>query len=176
MKSTTTAVRYAKALLDLSIESGKFENIAADVNLILSATKEHEFNLLLASPIVKADKKISIFKELFGAKIDAISLNFLTLVTNKHREDSLQNILEEYKNLYNKHKGIQLATVITASGLDDTLRKKVYEIIKNSVKSEIEVVEKIDPAIIGGFILKMGSTQIDSSVLRSIRNLKQSLS
>ena len=175
MKNTTLATRYAKSLLDLALEKNLLDKVNADAKLIIEVTHNHEFALLLGSPIIHADKKVEIFKELFGGKISDLTLSFATLLTVKSRESMLGEILEEFNNLYNKHKNIQKATVITANGLDENLRKKVYDIISKSANSEVELVEKIDKSIIGGFVIKIGSTQIDSSVVRSIRNLKQEL-
>lgn len=176
MKNTKVAIRYAKSLLDLALEKGVLNEVNADAKTINNtAAESHDFALFLNSPIVKADKKVAVFKEMFGGKVNEITLSFINLLAAKRRESMLVEIMEEFTNLYNKHKGIEKAVVITASGLDDTLRKKVYQIVKDSAKSEVELVEKVDKNIIGGFILKIGSNQYDSSVLRSIRNLKQTL-
>jgi F-type H+-transporting ATPase subunit delta len=175
MKNTTLASRYAKSLLDLALEKNLLKEVNADAKLIIEVAHNHEFAVLLNSPIINADKKIEIYKALFGGKISDLTLSFLTLLTNKNREKMMGEIAEEFQNQYNKLKNIQKATVITANGLDENLRKKVYEVISKSANSEVELVEKIDKDILGGFIIKIGSTQIDSSVIRSIRNLKQAL-
>ena len=175
MKNTPAAIRYAKSLFDLSIEKSIIDRVYQDTQLIHTALKEKDLNLLIHSPIVKADKKISIFKEIFSSHIDSLTLSFINLLATKRREGILKEILVAYQGLYNQHKNIAKAVVITASGLDDTLRKKVYEQIKKSTNSEIELVEEVNKDIIGGFILKMGTNQYDSSVLRSLRNLKTQL-
>ena len=66
--------------------------------------------------------------------------------------------------------------ITSAVGLDDNLRKKVLEIVKNSVKSEEELVEKVNKDLIGGFVLKVGDKQVDAGILRQIKNLRRSFS
>lgn len=176
MKTTAAAKRYAKALLDLSLEKGVVENVQADAKLMLGALEENELVRLLESPIVKVDKKIAVFTELFSSKINALTMGFIAMLATKRRENRLGDILKEFNTLYNTHKNIQKAVVISASGLDEGLRKQVYDLIKNSVKSEVELEEKIDKNLIGGFVLKMGNDQYDTSVLKTLRNLKTQLS
>ena len=73
-------------------------------------------------------------------------------------------------------KGIRTAEIISAVGLDDKLRKQVYETVKNSTKSEVELIEKVDKKLIGGFILRLGDKQYDASIVSSLRKLAQSFS
>ena len=176
MKNTKASIRYAKSLFDLAAERGVLQEVNTDAKTISEAVSgSHDLTLLLNSPVVKSDKKTAVLKALFEGKVNGLSLNFIQLLSAKRREGLLSAIMEEFSNLYNKHRGIVRAEVITASGLDEKLRAKVLEIVKNSAKSEVELIEKTDNNIIGGFILKIGSNQYDSSVLRSIRNLKQTL-
>lgn len=175
MKETRVAPRYAASLLDLAIDQNQLEKVYQDVKHILSFVNEsRDLRVLLESPVVSVDDKISVLKKIFTG-VTPLMLTFLELLTKKGREAYIQNILTEFNNLYNKHKNIQKAVVTTAVGLDDTLRKKVYEIIRSQTSSEVELVEKIDKNLIGGFIIKYGDKQIDSSILRSLQSLKRDL-
>lgn len=176
MKTTAAAKRYAKALLDLSLEKGVVENVHADAKLIQGVLKENEFVRLLESPIIKVDKKIAVFTDLFSSKINTLTMSFIAMLATKRRENRLGDIVEEFDTLYHKHKNIQKAIVVSAAGLDEGLRKKVYDLLKNSINSEIELEEKIDKHLIGGFVLKIGNEQYDTSVLKSLRTLKTQLS
>jgi F-type H+-transporting ATPase subunit delta len=73
-------------------------------------------------------------------------------------------------------KGIQTAEITSAAGLDESLRKKVYDLIRNSTKSEVELIEKIDNRLIGGFILRMDDKQFDASISSELRKLTQAFS
>jgi len=174
MKSTTVGIRYAKALLQLAIEQNTLTSVSADMNYLNEIIKNsNEFVLLINSPVIKADKKNAVFNELFKNNVNELTMRFLHLLTNKRREMYIDIIAEQFALLYNQHRGVQTAIVTTAVGLDDTLRKKVYELVKNSVKSEIELIEKIDKNLIGGFVVRVGDTQLDSSVVRTLSNYKR---
>jgi F-type H+-transporting ATPase subunit delta len=174
MKSTTVGIRYAKALLDLAIEQNVLAKVSEDIKLIDQTIKNsHEFELCIHSPIIKADKKQSIFTELFSGKIHDLTLQFLLLLAGKRRENYLDVIADQFHILYNNHRGVQTAIVTTAVGLDDELRNKVYNVVKESVKSEVELIERIDKNLIGGFVIRLGDTQLDSSVVRTLNNYKR---
>lgn len=177
MKNSASAIRYATALLDLAIEKGVLDIVKKDIGFVMASCEQtKDLALLLNSPIIKADKKASILKEVFINDVNDLTLTFIQLLAEKRRENILPQIAEQFIKLYNKQKGLEIAIVTSAYGLDDEMRKKVYDVIKASVKSEVELIEKTDKNLIGGFVIKMGDTQIDSSVVRSLRNLKSTLS
>lgn len=175
MKETRVAPRYAASLLDLAISQNQLEKVNDDVKSVLAFLKDsRDMRVLLESPVVSADDKNAVIKKVF-ANVTPLMTAFLELLTKKGREGYIQHILTEFRNLYNEHKGIQKAIVTTAVGLDDNLRKKVYELVKSQTNSEIELVEKIDKDLIGGIIIKFGDRQIDSSIARSLNTLRRDL-
>src|SRR5690349_9714480 len=128
MIETKVARRYAKSLLDLSKERNAMEAVANDMQLVASVCEQnHDFKLLLASPIIHVDKKLSILKKVFAGKINDLSLAFFEIITKKGRESYLEEIAREYSRLYKEYKGIQTAIVTSAIGLDDNLRREVYK-------------------------------------------------
>jgi F-type H+-transporting ATPase subunit delta len=126
--------------------------------------------------VVKTDKKQEILKAIFGGKLNVMTSEFVEIITRKRRENELEAIASSFESQYRKHKHILTAVITTASGLDDNLRKKVLEIVRSGMHSEVELVEKIDKDLIGGFVLRVGDKQVDSSILRQIRNLERSFS
>lgn len=178
MTESRVAHRYAKSLLDLALEKGQLEPVMEDMRLVLDAIRgTHELSVLLKSPVVKTDKKQEILKAIFGGKIGVITTEFLDIITRKRREGELEGIAEAFVTQYKKHKQILTAVITTASGLDEKLRAQVMEVVKQSAGGKaIELVEKTDKALIGGFVLRVGDKQVDSSVLRQIRNLERSFS
>ncbi len=177
MKETKAATRYAKSVFDLALDRNNLDKVNADMKYIGEVcSKNPDFINLLNSPIVKSDKKVAIFNAIFKNNISEDSLAFLTLIAKKRRESYIEGIANEFGKLYDIHKGIQKAIVTTAIGIDDVLRKQVYEVIKKSSQSEIELIEKVDPSLIGGVVLRIGDQQIDSSIVRSIKKLKQRFS
>lgn len=178
MRESRVSHRYAKSLIDLALEKGQLEQVSEDMRMVLDTIRaNHDLSVLLKSPVVKTDKKQEILKAIFGGQIGVISSAFLDIITSKRREGELEAIAEAFVLQYRKHKQILTAVITTASGLDDKLRAQVMEVVKQSAGGQsIELVEKTDAALIGGFILRVGDKQVDSSVLRQIRNLERNFS
>lgn len=175
MKGTKAASRYAKALLDLAIEGNQIDAVLNDMNyLSVVSNDSREFQLLVQSPIINSDKKIAIFNELFG-QFQQISRMFIELITKKGREVLLSAIAASFQDQVNKYKGITPLTIISAVPLSETAKNKIVEKVKGTVSGTLEITEKIDPALIGGFIVRMDDKQIDASVASQLNNLKQRL-
>lgn len=174
MYGTKVATRYAKSLIKLALEMGVLEKAYADMKLINSVCKESkDFALMLKSPIIKTDKKEKILKAVFQDKVNLMTMEFIQVITRKKRESYIEAIAESFVNQYKEHKKILTAVITTAFGLDDELRKKVLEVVKNAEKSEVELLEKVDKDIIGGFIIRVGDKQDDTSIIRKIKNLNR---
>lgn len=175
MKSTKSAVRYAKALLELAIEQNKLEAISNDMNAVVAANDEtRDFQLFLSSPLIQADKKVSIFNQIFDY-FDELSLSFVALITKNGRENILVEIASSFQEQLKAHKGIVPVTLVSSKKLDEATVAAILAKVKPSVKGEIELTEKIDEEILGGFVVKIGNTQVDASVANQLKNLKQRL-
>lgn len=175
MKSTKAASRYAKALLELSIELKKVDEIAADMKYLAEVNEEtKDFQLLLGSPVINSDKKIEIFDELFG-QFEELTTQFIHLITKKRREYMLAQVAESFAYQLKLHRGIVPITLISAVELDKKTKEKILDKVQDSVKGKLEVTEIIDETIIGGFIVQMNNTQIDASIQSQLTNLKQRL-
>ena len=172
MQNSRLAVRYAKSLFDLAFENGTVEAVCADMKAILATCKNsRELQLVLKSPIIKTDKKLAIMKALFAGKVNELTIAYLTLLINKRREQNIEGIAAAYIEKYKSDKNILTAVITTAAGLDEEVGSKVIDLVKNSLKSEVELVEKVDKNIIGGFILRVGDKQDDTSIRRKIKSL-----
>ena len=98
MKQSRATIRYAKALFQLVIEQDTLEQSYNDmVFLDAVCTESKELSLLLKSPIVKTDKKLKILEEIFGSKIDKVTMSFINIVTTKKRESLLLILQKKYK-------------------------------------------------------------------------------
>ena len=96
MKSTKSAIRYAKALLELSIENSNLEEVSSDMKRIVDSSNEtNDFKVFLNSPVIKTDKKIEIMKVLFIG-FEKLSMSFIELITKNKREYLLIEIAEAY--------------------------------------------------------------------------------
>jgi F-type H+-transporting ATPase subunit delta len=175
MKSTKSAVRYAKALLELAIEQNKLEAISNDMKAIIAANEEtRDFQLFLSSPLIQAEKKVSIFNQLFDY-FEELSLSFVSLITKNGRENILVEIAASFQDQVKAYKGIVPVTLVSSKKLDENTVNAILAKVKPAVKGEIELTEKIDEEILGGFVVKIGNTQVDASVANQLKNLKQRL-
>ena len=158
--------------MDESLQKGSLEKVYADMKLVMDTIHaNHELGVLLNSPIVKTDQKQRILKSIFEGKVEKLTLAFIDILTHKRREKDLASVAEAFIDQYRTHKNILTAIVTTAYGLDDELRKKVMEVIKKGNKSEVELVEKVDKNLIGGFIIRVGDKQDDTSISRKLKTL-----
>jgi F-type H+-transporting ATPase subunit delta len=171
------ASRYAKSLIDLSVENKQLEETRNDMKLVKQVCDEnHDFVVLLNSPVVKTDKKLEILNEVFGGKISKLSLSFLGLLSKKRRESYIPEIAVAYDEQFKSKKHITTAVITTANGLDANLKTRVLELVKQSAGAgEVELIEKVDAEILGGFVLSITDKQLDQSVKRKLNDLRKNL-
>jgi F-type H+-transporting ATPase subunit delta len=174
MRNTRATLRYAKSLLELAKEQSSLDDCKSDMASVVAICQEsRELTLLLKSPVVKTDKKLLIINEIFSS-FSPLALAFINLITKKKREALLLDIAERFLLLYKMDKGIESATLTTAVALDDDTRAQVLDFIKQQGVSQVDLTEQVDESLIGGAILRLGDKQLDASVARQIKDLKQS--
>jgi F-type H+-transporting ATPase subunit delta len=175
MKSSKSAGRYAQALLDLSIEKGNLESVAADMKFFATVCQDNrDLELMLESPIVKADKKIAVLTAVFD-QFDAVTKSFMQLIVKNGREGILPQIAASFEGILKAHKGIIPVTLISAKKLDGSVKDSILAKVQGMAKGTLEVTEEIDESLIGGFMVRMGDHQIDASVSSQLGKLKQRL-
>ena len=173
MSEYRIASRYAKSLLSLANEEGRLEAVHDDMKLFSQMIQENrDFELLLNSPVVVSTKKLAILNEVFEGKVNDLTLKFFVLLTKKKRERHLPAIAKEFHHQYNVHKGIAEATVITTFALDDGLKKEFEAVVAKISGKNVELTEKIDESLIGGFVLKIADRQIDDSISARLSALR----
>lgn len=162
--------------MTLALEQGNLDKIYADMQLVSQAVNDSkELKNLLDNPIIKADKKNSILQAIFGGKVEELSAKFIALVTSKGRETLLPFIAVAFEQVYKEYKNISTVEVVSAVALTEEQKKKILAIAAKQGVANAEVVEKVDPSLIGGFVMKMGDKQIDASISHRINALKQEL-
>ena len=172
MKSTKSAIRYAKAILELSSETNAVDQVAADMKRIVEAGNDTgDFQVFLNSPVIKTDKKISILKVLFS-EFTELTMSFIELITKNKREYLLTEIASAFVNLLKKQNGIVPISVTSAVKLEKQTLNQILEKLKSHVDGEFEVTEEVDPALIGGFIVRMEDKQIDASIASQLNRMK----
>ena len=166
--------RYVKSLLSMAVEQGVLEQVHSDMNLFVKTCEQNnELVLMLKSPIIKHETKRVVLEKIFKGKVNALTLAIIEMLTRKNREPLLLAIAKEFHNAYNEFKGIGKASITTAVAMDAGLRAEIEKIVKKlSNKNEVELHEKVDLSMIGGFILNVGDRQIDTSIKNKLTALK----
>jgi len=174
MIGSRAAIRYAKAILSLSLDLKKADIVNNDMQLITSTIEENnELQLLLNSPVIKSEAKKSALMAIFDKKIDEASIGLINLLIENKRLSLLPEVSKQYTLLYDEHKGSQIAEVTTAIPLTDDLEEKVLAKVKELTGKKVSLENSIDPTIIGGFILRVGDRQFDASILGKMNNLRR---
>ncbi len=177
MSLQAVASRYAKSLLDLSLEKNVLDGTMSDMAQMEAALESKDLVTLLKSPIVKTDKKLSIYQEVFGSKMGELSNTFFELVIKKGREAVIPEILTSFKDQVNKHKGVSSITVVSATALSDDALAQIKASLEASSETlaSIDVVTEVDPSLIGGFKLKIADKLYDASVAHRLEQMRKTI-
>lgn len=174
MLITKLARVYAKSLMELASENQVQEEVQIDWRLFNELHEEsREFANLLKSPVLKASLKIGIVREIFGDKVQELTMQFLELVIKHGRESKLPAIAEAYKQMLQTSKGIKQATVTTAYALSEEELKSINSRVAELTDSKIELDNVVDADLIGGMVLRVGDRQYNGSVAAELRRLRR---
>jgi F-type H+-transporting ATPase subunit delta len=174
MADARVASRYVKSLLGLAVERGLLEEVSNDMQMLdRVCTSNRDLVNMLRSPIIRHEKKKNVLHALFKGRVNSLTFDIIDILTRKNREPLLPAIAKEFHVAYNLYKGIGKATITTTVPMDAALRAEIEAVVKQlSSKKEIELIEKTDPALIGGFVLNVGDRQIDTSISSKLKHLK----
>lgn len=172
------ASSYANAWFKQAQEAGVLEQAYQDVVLLKQVVRENK-NLIkvLQSPIISGEKKLAIFQQLFSSRVHDLTLTVFSMMSKKRREAYLLPIVEKFLAMYRAHHQVQLASITTSCKLPADLIDYVKDLVKNW-KSCKEVVlrEHVNPAILGGFVLRVGDQQLDNSLANRLAKMKKGFS
>ena len=159
-------------------ENSQTEEMVSEVKQLLELVNDSpELEKALSSPILETDAKKKIIVEIFSNNVNSSLLNFLKLLADRQRIGILTSILDRFLEIYRENSNIALATVTSAVELTDEQKGWITKQIINIAGTEkLELVTKIDPSLIGGFVASVGSKVIDASLASQIRKLGLSLS
>ena len=175
MKESRVASRYAKSLIDLSIEMGELEAVSEDMALIRKTVRaSRDLKVVIDSPIVNSDKKQRVLQAIFAGKIGDITQKFINILVTKNRVHLVDDVSEEFERQYHITKDIVSAEVISAVPLSDEMRGKVLGLVKTlDDRPSVDLIEKVDKDIIGGIVIRVGDKQLDYSVIGRLEKYRQ---
>ncbi|MDZ4749975.1 MAG: ATP synthase F1 subunit delta [Flavobacteriales bacterium] len=177
MSGIRISSRYAKSLLDLCNNPQEQDTAFADMQLVKSSIDQsRDLEVFLSNPIVKKDKKVKILEMIFGSRVSKTTMSFITLLTTKGRESLMGEIATSFVHQFKTMRHITEANVVSAVALDAQTRAQIHAQAVKMAGGNIELVEKIDQDIIGGFVLNVADRQMDASLAEKITQLRREFS
>jgi F-type H+-transporting ATPase subunit delta len=168
------AGRYATALFDLARETNAVDAVKADLERFDALVGESaDLFRLVRSPVFSADEQMQALSAVLDrAGIGGLAAKFLQLVTSNRRLFAVREMIRAYRNLVALHKGEVTAEVIVAEQLKDEHLTSLRAALKAVSGKDVDLNIKIDPAIIGGLVVKLGSRMVDTSLRTKLNAIK----
>jgi F-type H+-transporting ATPase subunit delta len=178
MSVNRIADRYAKTLLEAAQEKGVLDESFAGFTQLKELIEDNrELSVFLSSPVIESDKKKGALLAIIGDNSDEISKSFLSLVCDKGRASVLIDIIDAFCDQYRTRKEITKVRVISASELGEASLESIKQEIQHlkGVRKKIELDHKVQPDLIGGFIIQFDDKIYDASVSHQISTLRNKI-
>lgn len=175
MRNPRLAGRYAKSLIGLAIERNELDKVYGDMLYLQSLIKQSkEFLVILRSPVINPDKKKVILESVTNGNISEMVAGFIRLLILKGRESNLPEIIPAFIDQYKVLKNIFVVTLSTATPASDELKQTIIEKVKEATSLQnIELKTIVNEDLIGGFVLQMGDTLVDASIIYDLNAIKK---
>ena len=176
MTNRAAAMRYARALLDVSSHLGELERVEREVSGFVTAMEEHSLlRKSLMNPAVPRAPKRALVETLLarGGNFSQITVRLLTLLAERGRLSLLPEILEVYQDRLMEHRGVVRARITTASPLSTDRVREIGQRLEAATGKQVSIETGVDPLVLGGVVTQIGSTVWDGSIARHLARLKQ---
>jgi len=177
MSSGQVARRYAKAWLSAAKDKNALDSVAGDINALLNMIKgSPDFAAFLASPLIsKADQAKTVGVIAAQARFAPLTVSMLGLLASKRRLHALSAILDASKAMIDAEAGTAKAQVTSATPLDEKKVTDIRNALSKKLGQDVAIDMKVDPSIIGGLVVRVGSTMIDDSVKTKLDRMARRL-
>jgi F-type H+-transporting ATPase subunit delta len=171
------AGRYATALFDLAREQNAIDAVEADLGRFDALMAESaDLARLVRSPVFSADEQIKALSAVLDrAGISGLAAKFLTVVTANRRLFAVQQMMRDFRKLVAHHKGEVTAEVTLAERPSEAHLAAIKDTLKAVTKKDVRIDVKVDPAIIGGLVVKLGSRMVDTSLRTKLNAIKHAM-
>jgi F-type H+-transporting ATPase subunit delta len=175
--SSEIAEPYAQALMSLARDNDLIDRIGEDISALLSLMAESEdFYQCITSPIVKSEDKKAILRQVTGDQLHPFTFNFLMILIDRGRIIFLKPICKQFQELVRQLQQTVLAEVTSAVPLSDEQQDLIRQRVMQMTQArQVELESTIDPELLGGVIIKVGSQIIDASLRGQLRRLSTRL-
>lgn len=171
------AERYASSLFDLALEAGSVESVGSDLDTFQRMIDDSaDLKRLIVSPVFSADDQFKAISAIVAkAGIAGLVGNFLKVVARNRRLFAVPGIVKSYRETAARHRGEVAAEVTSAHALTAAQQTELKAALKGVTGKDVAVNVTVDPSILGGLIVKVGSRQIDTSLRTKLSSLKLAL-
>jgi F-type H+-transporting ATPase subunit delta len=168
---------YAEALLDLAKSNGALKETTNDMNIVTQfLANSSDLKKFLGNPLITKDAKKNVVKDIFGEQIDGSTLKFLLLLVDRGRIEVLESIAQKFLELSYKQESIEIAKITSSIQLSADQQKSIAEKLKKITGAkQIKLALKVDPQLIGGFTIEIGSKMIDTSIRGQLKQISSLL-
>ena len=175
--SDTSANRYSLALFELANESNILNSIEKNSNAFLNLILNNkDFNNLIKDPTISRDILINIINELSeNYKLEVLFKNFLNFLITKRRFFYIEKILKSFNEICSEKRGELKAEIKSAKVLSQEEINKITEELSYSFKSKIKLNYNYDQSLIGGLVVQIGSTMIDTSIKNKLQQIENKM-
>ena len=169
------AGRYATALFELGLEANALDRILNELNRFHEAMDAvDDLARLVKSPVFTADEQQrAISAILEQMRIEGLTANFLKLIAKNRRLFALPDMIKAFRALVARHRGQTSAQVISAAKLEDGQVRALQSTLKAALEKDVQLEQRVDPTLLGGLVVKVGSRMIDTSLRTKLNSLKQ---
>ena len=171
------AGRYATALFDLARDANSIDAVQADLQRFDGLIAESaDLARLVRSPVFSADEQLSALSAVLErAGIGGLAAQFIKLVTKNRRLFAVADMVRGFRNLVAQHRGEVTAEVTVAEDIKDDHVAALRNALKAVSGKDVDLKIKVDPAIIGGLVVKLGSRMVDSSLRTKLNSIKHAM-
>jgi F-type H+-transporting ATPase subunit delta len=171
------AGRYASALFDLARDQRQIESVSNSLDALGQALLDSkDFNELVASPLVSRKAAGQAFAGLAPQLgLDPITTNFVGVLARNGRKGELRAVIRAFRRLAAEHRGEATADVVTARPLNDDQLAQLRQQLRTRAGRDVNIEANVDPSLLGGIVVKLGSQQIDASIRTKLNRLAQAM-
>lgn len=177
MKSATAAIRYAKALFGLAKDERRLSEVRAELERFKEVLGTHDdLRIALQQPLHPAHERKAVVRAVAPlAGQSPLLVNFFSFLIDQRRFVDIDTIIAEFERLADEDAGLTTAEVISASPMDERRRDRLRRALSERTGREVRLEIKIDPALIGGAVAKVGDLVFDGSLRTQLSQLRANL-
>lgn len=177
MENYRININYAKALFLVASDSGVLDTVNNDMRLVADTCNANRIlNTVFANPVIPEHRKTAVLRDLFGERVDKVSMMFMEFVVRKRRTVNLRGIADAFVQLYRDSKGIVLSHLVTATPVTDEVKLAVENKVSAFTHKKVELESEVDPSILGGMSITFDGNMYDARISTAVAELRKEFS